>query len=558
MFGPHDRFDSLRHYRTDMPYPSDARVPLSPARGLLHPAWLVCLALLVLNDHALKGSGLLPGVVTGKLSDVVGLFVAPLLFALVLRVRTDGGLVFAHVAVGVVFSAIQLSALAADAWTAATVLVGFPWVITRDPTDLLALPALAASWAVLRPALREPAARLARRSAETAVAGVGLLACVATSDPDPGPPEGPDPFPEGGTDDGRDDEADDGWLPDHNTDVYLHNALSVDLVARIRPLAPEADLDCDAIAAAPGSLVTAPLLGLTETWTLPPGTNQPVLSAPDGRECHAALVEIDGMSPKILFWREGDPPRHLVPGSGRVLEDDGEVAILPDPDGGMMWPGGVPILHDVVTSTAECAPQPDAARLSWSEPVPWGRARLEALSAGADGCWALHLQASGAGTDLWFLCVPEATMVLQPGDELDIAPPEADVPLAGVAITVLDETGAVLEPARRITVSAGEGVPRFSGLELAFVPDYDCDPEVQPVCGTVARPGHVSISAAGMGAVSLSPDGAAAVLESESRRFDLALMHAQERFAIDPGCALGPDTLGTDLELVVAERSPTR
>jgi hypothetical protein len=74
----------------------------------------------------------------------------------------------------------------------------------------------------------------------------------------------------------------------------------------------------------------------------------------------------------------------------------------------------------------------------------------------------------------------------------------------------------------------------------------------------VARPGHVSISAAGTGAVSLTPGGAAAVLESESVRFDLALMHAQERFAIDPGCALGPDTLGTDLELVVAERSPTR
>src|SRR5262245_14170325 len=111
---------------------------LHPARGLLHPAWLASLVLLALNDHVLKGSGLLPAVVTGKLSDVVGLAVAPLLLASLLRVRSFGPWVACHVAVGVVFSALQLSVPAADAWSALMGLFGFPWVITSDPTDLLA------------------------------------------------------------------------------------------------------------------------------------------------------------------------------------------------------------------------------------------------------------------------------------------------------------------------------------------------------------------------------------------------------------------------------------
>jgi hypothetical protein len=535
----------------------DLRSPLLPARGLLHPAWLLALLLLALNDHVLKGSGLLPGVLTGKLSDFAGLFVAPLLLALVLRVRTDRGFVLAHVPVGVVFAAIQLSEAAAQGWSALMGGVGFPWVITRDPTDLVALPALLASVRVLRPALSQTAARLARQSAETAAAGVGLLACVATSQPEPDPPEEPDPIADDGGETGWDEPppTETPWLPEFSADVYLHNAMPVDLVARIRALSPAADIDCDAIAGSPGALLTSPLLGLAQTWTLPPGTNQAVLDGVDGRDCHAALVEIDGLPPKILFWREGDPARHMVPGSGRVLEDEGEVAIVPDPDGGMMWPGGVEILHDVTTPTAECAPQADGRRLAWSEPVPWGRARLEAIDAGADGCWALRLSTESLGATDWFLCIPEATMVLQPGDELDIALPEEDGllpgPFDGMTITVVEALAGPDALPRHIVVSAGEGAPRIDGIELALVPDYDCDPEVQPACGTVARPAHVSVSAAGMGAVSLTPEGTASLM-GDGVRLDLALMHAQERFALDPSCALGPDTLGTDLELVLA------
>ena len=62
---------------------------LRPSRALLHPLWLGSLALLVLNDHVLKGAGLLPGVLTGKLSDFAGVFADELLFTT--RVTLDGG-----------------------------------------------------------------------------------------------------------------------------------------------------------------------------------------------------------------------------------------------------------------------------------------------------------------------------------------------------------------------------------------------------------------------------------------------------------------------------------
>jgi hypothetical protein len=47
-----------------------------PADALLHPAALLALAALIVNDHWLKAAW--PGLVTGKLSDLAGLIVFPL------------------------------------------------------------------------------------------------------------------------------------------------------------------------------------------------------------------------------------------------------------------------------------------------------------------------------------------------------------------------------------------------------------------------------------------------------------------------------------------------
>src|SRR5688572_14818396 len=57
----------------------DARRTALPAGEFLHPWPLAAVILLAVNDHVLKGSGLLPNWLTGKLSDFAGLFLFPLL-----------------------------------------------------------------------------------------------------------------------------------------------------------------------------------------------------------------------------------------------------------------------------------------------------------------------------------------------------------------------------------------------------------------------------------------------------------------------------------------------
>ncbi len=185
---------------------------LAPERALVHPMWWLALGVMALNDHVLKTAGLLPGVLTGKLSDFAGLLVAPALMAALVRARTPRAVLACHAAVGAVFAGIQLSAGFAGVWSALMGLVGFPWAIVCDPTDLLALPMLWVSWRVLLPAMHADAS-FARRGAERLLAAVGLLFCIATSDEDPKPEPEPEPEPPSCP-----DQDQDGWCADEDCD----------------------------------------------------------------------------------------------------------------------------------------------------------------------------------------------------------------------------------------------------------------------------------------------------------------------------------------------------
>lgn len=151
-------------------------------RELLHPLPLAAVVLLIANDHVLKGSGLLPGWVTGKLSDLAGLFFFPIALFVAVDAVTRGG-------------ASRRRARAAIAVSAATA-VGFcllklspplnAWVASAwgpnvlDPSDLLALPcaAAAAIW-LLAPRCARPSPALLRLAAFALTA----LATMATSRP---------------------------------------------------------------------------------------------------------------------------------------------------------------------------------------------------------------------------------------------------------------------------------------------------------------------------------------------------------------------------------------
>jgi hypothetical protein len=165
-------------------------VPREALAWLLHPVTLAALALLLLNDHLLKAAW--PGLVTGKLSDFAGLALVPpavtAAFALLLpRLSIRIVAVTSTLIVAMGFSLAKATALGA-AWASA----GWSWAsgpstIRCDPTDLLALPALAASWWAFRHVRRHPLPERTASFAHTAivlpVAGLAILATSAADYP---------------------------------------------------------------------------------------------------------------------------------------------------------------------------------------------------------------------------------------------------------------------------------------------------------------------------------------------------------------------------------------
>ena len=137
-----------------------------PGDLLLNPWVGVALIVLVVNDHVLKAQ--FGGVVTGKLSDVAGVFVLPLLTlalvevvrcALRLRWRSDRRDVVIHVtAVGFGFAAVKTIPAVARAYEYMVgllrTIVTFstdpvtPILVYPDATDLLVLPVLIGTYAV--------------------------------------------------------------------------------------------------------------------------------------------------------------------------------------------------------------------------------------------------------------------------------------------------------------------------------------------------------------------------------------------------------------------------
>ncbi|PRQ02882.1 hypothetical protein ENSA5_20590 [Enhygromyxa salina] len=532
---------------------------LHPARALLTPTWIGALAVLVANDHWLKGADMIPGALTGKLSDFAGMLVAPVLLAALLRVRSRGALLACHLAVAAVFAGIQLSAGFAAQWSALMGLVGHPWAITCDPTDLIALPFLLLSWKLLVPEMDPSLPTLApiQRSAVAGLSVFGLWSTVATSDE-----RGIDPSDE--------------WYEDVYGHLYVNNANEFEISLHVRPLRSDVLLDCDQVSSDPGRLLGEDAFGEAEHWSLPGFTNF-AIELDESRGCDAAWIAGEGVEPTIVFVDDLalHAPRWW---SGQTFDveelEDGGLGVRFEDGVGGEWIGSDALRFTPKTDAPE---QPDSceipsgeSRLDWPLIVPKRDVRVLGVEAGADGCYELELQeqvtTNSEVTDFgepygFYLCAPEAGMPLAEDEALRFEVIYGNSGERELRVTLLDPATldvAVSEsgmPTRQVRYLRGGNDPQFIGpalnRQLVAVPGVSCPWQVEAACATVER--HVELAVAGSPSflqpgvpVSFAdPPESGAMVRTAIRSY------ARERAVLDQSCAEGALQMTYDIDFVV-------
>lgn len=296
---------------------------------LRSPVFGAALLVLVLNDHWLKGAGLLPGWLTGKLSDFAGLVVAPILVATLARARTRPARLVCWALVAGLFAAIKVSPAAARGVEHFTRWVGFGWQIWSDPTDLIALAVLPLAWWVLHSRAIPSRPTHYRAWLERMTAMVAGVACVATS-----------------------------------RASYMMQTSVVLLSTTREPVEvqlfrPNSALDCDALVSDPRASLTAADFALESCGKVEPLEPVPLdldWSAdgdwmthlpPAGSErvCDAVLLRAPGLDDTVLFWN--DVPKVEIDRYGGIpnetahvvyLEQVGERLFVARPDVGQAWP----------------------------------------------------------------------------------------------------------------------------------------------------------------------------------------------------------------------------
>ena len=511
---------------------------------LLHPAWLGGLALLAVNDHLLKGSGLLPGMITGKLSDFAGLFVAPALFAFVIRANHRSAWLAGHFAVGLVFAALQLSPGFAALWSSVFASVGLGWTTTMDPTDLVALAALVGSyrfWTPLAMAGAQAQARLAtslarpwRRAAVLTSAAGGLSVSVATSPP-----------PEIGE-----------FYSDFSAQTFVHNASDTSLGILLRPLREEVQIDCGEVALDPGGLLPDSAFATAARWELPPRTSINVWTEWTERECYAVWVSGDTFAPFIMFWDSSLPSR-LIPGQSSSPEDllGAGVAVLSDADGTVTEIRDTSVELAFVPRAAQtqvgesCELAEASERLDWVG-VDAGQFDVTAVDFGVDGCLRLSLDHTLNGSSSQgYICMPYEAFPFRNGDRVQVSQD-------GHQLTIFD-AGLDASETRWLNLMRGAGDAQLDSpyFALATRELQSCGFSVDLDCVNSERLAELLVVGE-LDSATLSVGETATVLNMpDGRVAQLRLAHASSRALLDNECASGSDLLGADVDLVTLIQS---
>ncbi len=309
-----------------------------PAAGWAEGGWTFALALLIVNDHALKGSGLLPGVVTGKLSDVAGLVVAPALVAVLAAlagIRGPRARIVCFAAVVAPFVAIKLSTDAARALENILELAGVRSRVWSDPTDLVALGVLPLAWHVS--ASLEAHVTERARLGHVLAAMLGGVACLATSVPTP---------------------------VEYETSAYLVSLARRGVTIEVSRVT--AALDCTTLDTSITSLgandfepTFCSYLRPADILPLDRDFGDDVEEPP----CDAVLLGAPGLAPTIVFWQKG---RTRVATNGSVEPDLDPSAVYLEPAGRSFYIASSSAMH---TRTLD-EPVPDLDCSSLPEGLP--------------------------------------------------------------------------------------------------------------------------------------------------------------------------------------------
>ncbi|MBU1431645.1 hypothetical protein KKF91_13965 [Myxococcota bacterium] len=411
---------------------------MRPIQALLHPAWWLALLLLILNDHVFKGAHVLPSALTGKLSDLAGLFVAPALLAALLGVRSSRGWRASHVAVGVVFAAINLSRGFADAFSAL-----IPWRIWVDPTDLIALPMLWLSahhlgaWSSRRLPTRPLVQRLGL--------AVGGLACLATSPPDEPYIEPPsDPYPHNGY--------------GFQAPTAVRNNTSLEQVVTLRRLNPNLNWRCEALRAGDTPIPRA-LFSEVETHQIPPNGLIAVYAKNlDGTfydQCELILIEGAGFKDKVLFLDQYNADNGITFYENST-DSTFEIKIEPDQNNKLSISNNDNLnifdhIETLQNQEENCQIAPIGDRLNWDFRGQSSKYNLVDIQAGLDGCYRFK-----GDEDLFqssfYICSPLEPL-FQVGDEVHVIQNTDSVTL---------ESGASWLTLRRTQLGQDQGGERSS------------------------------------------------------------------------------------------------
>lgn len=479
------------------------------ARYPRHPFVWLALGVLLLNDHVLKGSGLLPGAITGKLSDFAWLLVAPVFAASLLRLRTVEARAALLTAFVGLFVVTELSQGIADGIAALATELGLPSRLWADPTDLIALSVLPLTWHVMTHVATESAgSSTARRGMNAALGrmamGLGIFASVATTNP----PRNPT------------------WT----TGGYVVNRSGAPIDVRVRWTS--AQIDCETLATADLTRAVSGVIfdeaityRLLENETVPLERADPAApSAPPilTGQCQLALVAVDGASDLIVF----------VPADTMTVRATQDAAALDVPERAVTITLRAPgydltsALHSGVRDDrlflTDCSVRP---ALATSAPWRGGVRTVVERIEGADGCTTLVF----SDGERAFLCVPSELVPFVVGDTFSNLS-------SGPSARFESETHALVVVSLSDATTASSLV--VGPFTVALLSPEPCE-GIRSACGAYTQPYSVRVTGG-------EPTAADRFATTGGAR--LAIGRAERRVIAHPGCDYEHTSLGVSLQ----------